>query len=613
MNSMDQHEPEQRGLTTTWRERQLTRRGVLRFAVGAALALPTLSLLAACGGDDDDDSTPVTSAATATTGGSGAGATSAPVEPTAAATAPAVTTDPAASPEATMAATAPVMATPPPATTPTTAAPAGDQTIGGTLRVALSGEPPALDQHGSTDAMVIMVVSHMYETLFTWDADYSPVPLLASGVEISDDGLTVTVALREDVPFHNGDLMTASDVIASIERWGTLSGLGEGLLEVTDSITEVDPATIEFALSVPFGTFMVALARGLEGCAIHPKAVIEASTEDELAEPIGTGPYQLVEWTPDKHILLERFADYASPEGEVDGYAGAKGQYLDEIEFIPVRDEAARVAGLQAGDYHYLETVSPDQYSTLQNNTGVVVEILPADSWLNIVLNLLSPVLEDQRIRRALQMALDHEAIMLAAFGKGFYELTPELVPGAPIWYSDAGREFFNVNDPEGAKALLTEAGYDGAPLRIMVSNEIQQEYNGTLTMAQQLEAVGFTVDLQVLDSAALSDRRRDDAAWETYTAWASFRPDPAMRNLTCSASGSWCTPDKDQLLARLQQESDYETRFEIWEQVQERFYDEVPRVKIGNSMRLLAHAQGVMDIGPTALQPDFSNTWLDE
>ena len=79
MNSMDQHEPEQRGLTTTWRERQLTRRGVLRSAVSAALALPTLSLLAACGGDDDDDSTPVTSAATATTGGSGAGATSAPV------------------------------------------------------------------------------------------------------------------------------------------------------------------------------------------------------------------------------------------------------------------------------------------------------------------------------------------------------------------------------------------------------------------------------------------------------------------------------------------------------------------------------------------------------
>lgn len=602
---MDQHD----GVTsesTPWRDRLLTRRGVLRSAVGAALALPALSLLAACGGDDDDDDT----TATTPTGGSGAAATSAPAEPTAAATEPA-----AASPEATGAATAPIAPTTAPAapTATTASVPSGEQTVGGTLRVALSGEPPALDQHGSTDAMVIMVVSHMYETLFTWDADYSPVPLLASGIEISDDGLTVTVGLRENVPFHNGDLMTATDVIASIERWGTLSGLGEGLLEVTDSITEVDPATVEFALSVPFGTFVVALARGLEGCAIHPKAVIDASTEDELAEPIGTGPYQLVEWTPDEHILLERFADYASPEGAVDGYGGAKGQYLDEIEFIPVRDEAARVAGLQAGDYHYLETVSPDQYSTLQADSGVVVEILPADSWLNIVLNLLSPVLEDQRIRRAVQMSLDHEAIMLAAFGEGFYELTPELVPGAPIWYTDAGSELFNVNDPEGAKALLAEAGYDGAPLRIMVSQEIQQEYNGTLTMAQQLEAVGFTVDLQVLDSAALSDRRRDDAAWESYTAWASFRPDPAMRNLTCSASGSWCTPDKDQLLARLQQESDYETRFEVWEQVQERFYDEVPRLKIGNSKRLLAHAQGVMDIGPTALQPDFSNTWLDE
>ena len=78
-------------------------------------------------------------------------------------------------------------------------------------------------------------------------------------------------------------------------------------------------------------------------------------------------------------------------------------------------------------------------------------------------------------MRRAIQTALDHEAIMLAAFGEGFYELTPELVPGAPTWYTDAGSQYFNQNDPVEARRLLEEAGYGDAPLRIMTTQEVSR------------------------------------------------------------------------------------------------------------------------------------------
>jgi peptide/nickel transport system substrate-binding protein len=381
---------------------------------------------------------------------------------------------------------------------------------------------------------------------------------------------------------------------------------------VTEEIVEVDPYTIEFRMTEPFGTFAMALSRQLQGCAIYPKSVLDASSQTELAEYIGTGPYRFVEWLPDRHIRLERFADYASPEGARDGYAGAKAAHLDALEFIPVRNEASRIAGIQAGDYHYLETVSSDQAPALQGSAGVAVETLPADAWLNIVLNLRSPVFADLRVRRAIQIALDHTAIMQATVGEGFYELTPELVPGAPTWFSAAGSEFFNQNDPDEAHRLLAEAGYDGATLRFMTTQEVQQEYNATLTMQQQLEAVGFSVDVQVYDGATLSDRRDDETLWEMYTASASFRPDPVMRNLTSSATGWWEDSEKDQLLADLQAESDYDKRFAIWEQVQQRFYADVPRLKIGNIKRLLVRAAALNDIGPTELQPEFSNAWLD-
>lgn len=484
---------------------------------------------------------------------------------------------------------------------------------GGTLRVALTGDPPSLDIHQTTDSIVVLITSHVYETLFTWDASYRPVPLLAASHEVSEDGLLNRLTLRQGVPFHNGEEMQAADVIASISRWGAISGLGEGLLAATDEIVEVDRHTIEFRMKEPFGTFSMALARQLQGCGIYPKTVLDASSEMDLAEYIGTGPYRFVEWRPGQHIRVERFDDYASPVGDPNGYAGSRSQHLDAIEFIPVRNEASRIAGMQAGDYHYLETASPDQHPVFDRSESVAVDVLPADSWLNIVLNLRSPVLDDQSVRRAIQLSLDHGAIMQAAFGEGFYELTPELVPGAPTWYTEAGKEYFNQYQPDEARRLLEDAGYDGTPLRVMTTQEVQQEYNGTLTMVQQLEAAGFDVDLQIYDGASLSDRRNDETLWEMYTAWASFRPDPVMRNLTCSATGWWCDAEKDQLLADLQSESDYDTRFALWEQVQQRFYEDVPRLKIGNSLRILVRSTRLQDIGPTELQPEFSNAWLEE
>ena len=113
-------------------------------------------------------------------------------------------------------------------------APAGLQddpaagTQGGTLRVAPIGEPPTLDEHQTTASITAEIGYCMYETLFTYDPSYQPIPMLAETHTVSEDKSTHTLKLRQGVPFHNGEMMTADDVVASINRWGQISGVGKG-------------------------------------------------------------------------------------------------------------------------------------------------------------------------------------------------------------------------------------------------------------------------------------------------------------------------------------------------------------------------------------------------
>lgn len=502
-----------------------------------------------------------------------------------------------------------------PATSSTDAATASSPTSvrhGGTLRVATAGDPPSLDLSLSTDTLVLLIVGHVQETLFTWTEDHQPVPLLADGHDVSDDGRIHTITLRRGVTFHDGTALTSDDVVASLERWGRTSGLGAGFSASLTSLETPDDLTVVVTLAHPYGAFRTALARGLQGATIHPRHVLEASSDAELTELIGTGPYRLASWRPGRELRLERFEGYVGPAGPATGYAGTRARHLDAIEFVPMPNEATRLAAIRAGDVHYVADVGPDQAATVPGRDGIVVDRAPADTWLNLVLNLRSDALEVRDVRRAIQLAIDHEAVLQAAVGPGAYELAPDLLPGVPQFESDAGAERYEAHDPATASQLLRASGYDGTPMRFMTALDHLPEHHAALTIAQQLEAVGVVVDLQVLDGAALAARRTDEDAWEMYLASASFRPDPVMRNLTAQANGWWEDPAKDRLLADLQTSVDPVERAELWRRVQDAFYEDVPRVKVGNITRLALRSEHLHGVGPSTLQPDFSNAWLE-
>lgn len=496
----------------------------------------------------------------------------------------------------------------------------GEPQRGGRLRIASTGQPAGLDMHLLNNRTVTLIAWNMYEALFTFDAEYATVPMLAEGMETSQDGLTNTITLRQGVPFHNGEEMKAADVVASFERWMPVSSLGLAIQSFLESITAVDDYTVELVLTSPLVALPSMLARQSQGLSIHPRSVLEAAGSDPLPHEsyIGTGPYRFVEIQADRYTLMERFEDYASLESEPSGYAGAKPAYIDELEFVPVPDEAARLAGLQSGEYHYLEEIIPDQIEAIGDNPSVTIEILPPRSYGVIIMNTVGGLTSDVKIRQAAQAAISVEPLAQASHGEGYFEPGPGIMLPQTAWSSDVSSELYNQGNPEKCQQLLDEAGYDGTPIRLITTQEDLGDYNAAVVAQQQLQQGGFTVELEVFDEATLDENLEEDEGWEMTTDSYVFRSDPVLiaAFASCGADGQWCTDEKVAVVERLQTEQDEEARREAFEELQRLWYEQAPAVKITNQFGVAALAssvKGLLDNMHFEIEPEFANAWLEE
>src|SRR5215472_7322470 len=242
---------------------------------------------------------------------------------------------------------------------------------GGVLQAAMIGEPPSLDLHWTTAVITQQIMWHVYETLYTYDKNFSPIPMLAEGHTVGDGGRRYTITLRKGVKFHNGKEMTAADVAASLARWGKISTPGKAIWANVEAVEAKDPSTVVIHLKEPSGSMLFGLGRPNAGAAIYPKSVVDAAGDGQIKEFIGTGPYRFVEHKPDRHIRLARFRDYAARPEPPDGYGGRRIAYVDEVLFIPVPDVAVRLAGVETGEYHLANTINQDKYDALKNRSDV--------------------------------------------------------------------------------------------------------------------------------------------------------------------------------------------------------------------------------------------------
>jgi len=483
---------------------------------------------------------------------------------------------------------------------------------GGVINVATIGEPPTLDAMVSTADLVGMISQHIFETLYTFDADWKPVPLLAADLpQVSDDGKIYTIPLRQGVKFHDGSLMTSADVVASLTRWTQLASRGKQTATMIEKIEALDAATVQISLVSPYAPLISLLAFNNSAAIILP----EANQAEPMSDFIGTGPYKLQERRPDQYIQLVRFDDYSSPEGASSLYGGARQQNVDEIRFVPVPDASTRVEAAISGQYDYVDSIPVESYDRLEKAQAVEPFILESFGWPVFVMNTGEGMAQSQELRQAVQIALNEEDMLAAAFGSPrFYKVEGALYPENFIWHRDDGVDGrYNMADFDKARALLAQANYDGRPLRILTSRQYEFHYKMAQVAAEYLKLAGFNVDMQVVDWATLTQRRADPSLWDIYITHSPFLPEPSLISImSTSAPGRWDTPARAHVMDAFNAEPDMNKRVELWAEVQKVWMEEVPAIKIGNFNAVAAKAKILQGV-EAAPWPYFWNVSIEK
>jgi peptide/nickel transport system substrate-binding protein len=485
--------------------------------------------------------------------------------------------------------------------------------MGGVLKAAMIGEPPSLDLHTTTAVITQQIAWHVFETLYTYDAQFNPIPMLAESHVVSDAGRRDTIKLRQGVRFHNGKEMTSADVAASLTRWGRISTPGKQIWKIVEAVEARGPYEVVIHLKEPTGSLLHALARPNSGAGIYPKEIIDAAGENPVKEFIGTGPFRFVEHKPDRHIKLARFKDYAARTEPPDGYGGKRTAWVDEILFIPVPEVAVRLAGVETGEYHYGQQIKQDQYDRVKTMAGVSPRVIKPSGWTTAVFNHKQGLMTDKRLRQAFQAALDMEPILAAGFGhKDFYRLDGALAyPEQPAWHTKFGTELYNQKNRTKARQLLKQAGYAGQPVRWITTKEYEWMYRNALVAKQQLEEAGFKIDLQVVDWATLVQRRNKPELWDVFSTGFTFSADVALATaVQCNWPGWWCQEDKERALDALLKESDQKKRKLYWDRVQQIFYEDAGRIKFGDYFTLDVVRNEVRGFQSTP-ELFFWNVWL--
>lgn len=464
------------------------------------------------------------------------------------------------------------------------------QTGGGVLTVATIGEPPTLDEMQTPTDIVLTIGNHIFETLYTFDKEWQPQPLLAAALpEISQDGLTYRIALREGVTFHDGSAFDSADVVASLKRWMTINSKGKQVAGVVAGIEPDGEHAVTIKLKSRYSPLVATLS---QASIILPSEKLA----DTLTEFVGTGPYQLKERRPDQYTQLVRFEGYKSPEGEPSNYAGRREAIAAEIRFVPVPDANTRVEGLISGQYDYADSLPVSAFERVGASGTAEPVIFQNAGWTSLNMNMKEGVLTKKGLRQAVQAALNPSDMMLAAFSdKKFFGIDGAFFPEGFVWHTEAGVTRYGEGDPEAAAKLIGEAGYDGTPIRILTSRQYEFHYKTGEVAKAYLEAAGFKVDLQVVDWATLTTRRADAKQWDIFITHSNFPGDPTTLNTITDTYPGWYVSDaKAEAVAAYMNATTQADKFKAWEAIQTVIYDDAPLVKVGNFNALGGLAKGV-------------------
>ncbi len=467
---------------------------------------------------------------------------------------------------------------------------------GGTLRWALTPEPPTLVTAFNSSQMVQQISAKMMDGLVAYDRKLDPMPALATSWTVSDDGRSVTFKLRDGVKWHDGTPFTSADVKYTFEEiLKKHHPRGRATFANLESVETPDKLTAVFKLSKPSAYMMAALSASESP--VLPKHLYEKgdpTTSPQLAAPVGTGPFKFAEWQRGKFIRLVKNPDY-----------WVKGQpHFDAliVRFIP--DAGARAVALETGELD-VSGGDPVPLADLKRLDALPSLDVTTEGYsmfgamYYLEFNMRDPQFKDVRVRQAIAHAIDRDFV---AKNTWFGYATPATGPISnkqPKFYTDNVPKYpFNT---KRAEELLDQAGFprQAGGIRFKISHDPasgSEEYRRFGEYFKQaMKTIGIDVELRVSDSATYQRRVWPDNAYQTTSYGIFTMPDPTIglqrvywsknikKGVPYSNGSGYTSADMDALLEAGQTERDPAKRREIFNKVQAVAMTDLPIIPIIN------------------------------
>ena len=460
------------------------------------------------------------------------------------------------------------------------------------LNVAITANPPTLDAHAANSNIVGGIGSHIYEPLFAMNGENVPTPVLAEGYEIDETGTVYTITIRQGVKFHNGQEMTADDVVPSMENWLVKSSKATPIAGTT--FAKVDDYTITMTLPEAYAGALDILAGNVQFAAIYPKASLENAGESGITEFIGTGPYKLEAWKQDQYIHLTKYEEYQQPAGESSGFTGEKTAATADIYFQIVTDETTRVAGVQTGEYDITEDISLEQYEALASDSALKLYIKTGGT-LNLFFNTTKGIMAKEEMRDAIMACLNCNDIMMASYiNPDLYSLNQGWMNPASATWGSQNSEHYSQNDVEKAKDLLTAAGYNNEEIILVTTPDYPAMYNATLVVHAQLVAAGINAKVEQYDFATFMEHRANPDQFSLFITSNSYNILPVTLSVL---NGGWAgleAPEVTEGIAAIKGAASTEEAAAAWQALEAFLYDYGAASVLGHYSDVSATAAGV-------------------
>ena len=478
----------------------------------------------------------------------------------------------------------------------------GEPVKGGEITVGIAQDlDDSLDPHQTVAAGTREVLFNIFEGLVKPNSDGEMIPAVAEKYELSEDGTTYTFTLREGVKFHNGQTVTAEDVVYSINRCAAVpEGQEKPLVAAFSAVKSVE-ALDEKTVAVTIAQ------RDLEFISYMTAAIIPADYENQDTAPVGTGPFRFVSRTPQQDFVMERFEDYW----------GAPA-WLDKVTYKICENADALVMNLNGGSIDLCAHLTSAQASQLNQSFQVL------EGTMNLVqaiyLNNQAKPFDNQLVRQALCYAIDRQGIMDmvadghgTAVGSSIYPaftkyFLPELVDKYP-------------HDVAKAKELLAQAGYpDGFDMTISVPNNYQPHMDTAEVVAEQLREAGINVTIQPVEWSTWLDTIYNGRQFQATVVGvdAANMTARAMLERFTSDYGknfiNYNNPAYDALFQQAINAQDEATQTDLYKQMETMLADTAANVYIQDLCDLVAMRQ---DLGGLKFYPiyvlDLSTVYLTQ